>query len=166
MRDSGTISHRHGSLPAELLPLLTGVRDYHRRSAPVAPPRVRGIARWAAATQLFFLTCADSRVVPNMLTSSGPGDLFTRVAGSSTHDSVLSSVYYALDELAVSTVLVCGHSGCGAMYGLLNGATRRDDPVGRWLRWGLPSLGALRSGHPVGRHAAAEGGVWSTNWAW
>ncbi len=42
------------------------------------------------------------------------------------------------------------------MHGLLNGATI-DGSLGRWLRWGLPSLQALRDGHPVGVAAAEDG---------
>src|SRR5262249_10239052 len=111
-----------------------------------------------------FLTCTDSRVVPNVITSSGPGDLFTvrnlgnlvPPPGHESDSSVAAALIYATDHLKVPTILVCGHSGCTAMQVLLDGDSL-DEPLNRWLRWGLPSLNALRRGHPVGAAAAAEG---------
>ncbi|MBV8542653.1 MAG: carbonic anhydrase [Pseudonocardiales bacterium] len=70
--------------------------------------------------------------------------------------SVAASLEYAVSYLAVPSILVCGHSGCAAMHGLLDGATSHGS-LGRWLRWGLPSLHALRDGHPVGVAAAEDG---------
>jgi carbonic anhydrase len=111
-----------------------------------------------------FLACTDSRVVPNVLTSSGPGDLFTvrnlgnlvPPPGHESESSVAAALEYAVQHLQIPAILVCGHSGCGAMHGLL-GARDLNGSLDRWLRWGLPSLAALRAGHPVGAAAAAEG---------
>ena len=66
-----------------------------------------------------------------------------------------AALRYAVKHLQVPTILVCGHSGCGAMQALLDG-NNLDEPLDRWLRWGLPSLTALHDGHPVGTAAAAE----------
>ena len=111
-----------------------------------------------------FLTCADSRVVPNVLTSSGSGDLFTvrnlgnlvPPPGHGSESSVAATLEYAVDHLEVPSILVCGHTGCAAMHGLLDGGII-DGSLGRWLRWGIPSLRVLRDGHPVGVAAAEEG---------
>lgn len=151
----------HGS--AALQPLLAGVREYHRRSAPEMLPHLEQLAD-AQRPRALFLTCADSRVVPNVITSSGPGDLFTvRNIGNlvpppelEQDSSVAASLEYAVEHLGVPSILVCGHSGCTAMHGLLDGAVR-EGSLGRWLRCGQPSLTALRDGHPVGVAAAAEG---------
>ena len=62
---------------------------------------------------------------------------------------------YAVKHLQVPSILVCGHSGCVAMHGLLGGQTINGS-LGRWLRWVEPSLLALRGGHPVGLAAAAQ----------
>lgn len=97
-----------------------------------------------------------------MITSSGPGDLFTvrnignLVPPSEMDPSVAASLEYAVSYLEVPSILVCGHSGCAAMHGLLDGATVNGS-LGRWLRWGLPSMQALRDGHPVGAAAAEDG---------
>lgn len=158
---------RHASshqVPVALRALFTGVREYHRRTAPEVRPHLQQLAD-GQCPQALFLTCADSRVVPNVITSSGPGDLFTvrnlgnlvPLADSPGDASVAASLEYAVQHLEVPTVLVCGHSGCGAMQSLLAGKADGDGSLARWLRWGLPSLAALRAGHPVGAAAAAQG---------
>jgi carbonic anhydrase len=149
----------HGALR----PLLAGVREYHQRSAPEVSSHLTQLADRQHPRAL-FLTCADSRVVPNIITSSGPGDLFTvrnignlvPPSGMAADSSVAASLEYAVNHLHVPSILVCGHSGCAAMHGLLDGAIV-DGSLGRWLRWGLPSLRAFRDGHPVGVAAAQEG---------
>jgi carbonic anhydrase len=151
--------HDHGGLHA----LFAGVREYHRRSAPEVLPHLEQLVD-GQRPRAMFLTCADSRVLPNVLTSSGPGDLFTvrnlgnlvPSPGYKSDSSVAASLEYAVHHLQVPTILVCGHSGCAAMHGLLSNRAVTGS-LGRWLRWGLPSLSALRSGHPVGVAAAAEG---------
>jgi carbonic anhydrase len=160
---SSKVAHHNHAMPPALRPLVTGVRRYHRKSAPLLLPVFEGL-RDGQQPSALFLTCADSRVVPNVLTSSGPGDLFTvRNIGnlvpppSSADRSVLACMHYAIEHLAVSTVLICGHSSCGAMKGLLAGVVDGDDPVGQWLRWGMPSLHALSAGHPVGEQAQSDG---------
>jgi carbonic anhydrase len=146
-----------------LRPLFTGVREYHRRLAPEVQPHLAQLVDrqrpWA-----LFLTCADSQMVPNVITSSGPGDLFTvRNIGNlvpppemECESSVAAALDYAVNYLHVPSILICGHAGCAAMHGLLDGTTV-EGSLGRWLRWGLPSLQALREGHPVGVAAAEEG---------
>jgi carbonic anhydrase len=69
--------------------------------------------------------------------------------------SVAASLEYAVNHLAVPSIVVCGHSCCTAMHGLLDGTV--NGSLGSWLRWGLPSLHALRAGHPVGVAAAEDG---------
>ena len=159
---------RHASgheVPGALRALFAGVRDYHRRAAVQVRPHLEQLAH-GQRPQALFLTCADSRVVPNVITSSGPGDLFTvrnignlvPPGGSDEADtSVSASLEYAVQVLEVPTVLVCGHSGCTAMQSLLHGAADGDSSLARWLRWGLPSVAALRAEHPVARAAAADG---------
>ncbi|MGH3872843.1 MAG: SulP family inorganic anion transporter [Pseudonocardiaceae bacterium] len=153
------VDHDHGALQ----PLLAGVREYHRRSVPEVLPHLEQLVD-EQCPRAMFLTCADSRVVPNVLTSSGPGDLFTvrnlgnlvPPPGHESESSVAASLDYAVNHLKVPSVLVCGHSGCAAMHGLLGNAIVTG-ALGRWLRLGLPSLVAMRRGHPVGVAATAEG---------
>ncbi|MDW5329070.1 SulP family inorganic anion transporter [Plantactinospora sp. KLBMP9567] len=152
-----------GSALAALRPLHVGVREYHRRSAARLLPFLTELDG-GHKPHSFFLTCADARILPNVITSSGPGDLFTvRNIGNlvpadhTAESSVAAAVSYAVEVLCVPALLVCGHSGCGAMHGLLGGRDEEESHVGRWLRWGRPSRAAWRAGHPVGLAAAGDG---------
>ncbi len=92
--------------------------------------------------QTLFITCSDSRVVPNLLTQTGPGEIFViRNAGNivplpgSGELSVEATIQYAVDVLKVSEIVVCGHSHCGAVTGLLNLDSLESLPVIRdWVK--------------------------------
>ena len=63
-----------------------------------------------------IVTCADSRVVPEFIFSTGIGELFTiRTAGNVATAATLGSVEYAVEHLGVKTVVVLGHTKCGAV---------------------------------------------------
>ncbi|PWW62517.1 SulP family inorganic anion transporter [Actinokineospora spheciospongiae] len=146
-------------------PLVVGAREYHRRGASVIRPQLRKLAS-SQAPHALFLTCADSRIVPNVITASGPGDLFTiRNVGNlvprpneSDDQSVQAAVEYAVGNLGVRTIVVCGHSRCGAMTATLADQAG-DGAVAQWLRWAEPSVREWRAGHPLGRAAEEDG--WS-----
>ncbi|MEZ6060983.1 MAG: carbonic anhydrase [Planctomycetaceae bacterium] len=74
-----------------------------------------------------FVTCSDSRINPNLLTQTRPGELFIlRTAGNiippygAVHGGEAATIEYAVSVLKVKDIVVCGHSHCGAMSGLLN----------------------------------------------
>jgi len=69
--------------------------------------------------------------------------------------SVESALQYAVGPLEVTSIAVCGHSGCEAMHDLLSG--EGDGAIGQWLREGSSSLEALRDGHPVAAAARDAG---------
>ncbi|MCU1252013.1 MAG: hypothetical protein JWQ49_5042 [Edaphobacter sp.] len=89
-----------------------------------------------------FVTCADSRIDPELITQSGPGDLFvTRNVGNlvpaygEMMGGVSAVIEYAVMALNVQHVVVCGHSDCGAMKGLLNPESLEKMPTVRsWLK--------------------------------
>ncbi|MGW4700852.1 SulP family inorganic anion transporter [Streptomyces sp. NPDC004285] len=151
-----------GTRPSAGLHLASGIGKFQRNTAPLVRDELARLAREGQRPSQLFLTCADSRLVTSMITSSGPGDLFTvRNVGNlvplpgeeSGDDSVAAAIEYAVDVLRVASITVCGHSGCGAMQALLNGGP--DDPptpLRRWLRHGLPSLERMASR----RHAWAR----------
>jgi carbonic anhydrase len=148
--------------------LIGGVRDFQQHTAPGLRPELARLAREGQSPAQLFITCADSRLVPNVITSSGPGELFTvRNIGNLVpppDDSVAAAIEYAVDILQVSTIAVCGHSGCGAMQSLLHGAHRRDGlartPLTRWLRHGQDSLQRVR--HSPARIAGTGAGAGTT----
>ncbi|MEG8181435.1 hypothetical protein GZH49_23315 [Nocardia terpenica] len=142
-------------------PIVAGVAAYHRRHAHLVRPHL-GRLRDVQYPDSLFLTCADSRIVPNVITNSGPGDLFTvrnignLVPADGRDSSVEAALVYALDTLRVRSVVVCGHSGCGAMDALFH--DRVTGPgLDDWLAHGRPALDRYRAGHPVAA-AAAEAG--------
>ena len=70
------------------------------------------------------ITCSDSRVVPEAVFSCGAGELFVvRSAGNVVDDACLASVCYAVEHLGVGTVVLMGHSHCGAVAAALHGET-------------------------------------------
>lgn len=63
-----------------------------------------------------ILSCADSRVAPELAFDQGPGDLFVvRVAGNFVNDDGLASLEYAINFLETPLIMVLGHSSCGAV---------------------------------------------------
>lgn len=99
--------------------------------------------------QTIFIGCSDSRVVPDLIIGTRPGDLFViRTAGnfvlpydpSNCQDGVSASIQYGLEVLDIRHIVVCGHSHCGAIQGLF----KQLDPtsmglVQKWLRAGEPA---------------------------
>ena len=69
-----------------------------------------------------IITCSDSRVIPEAVFSAGLGELFVvRTAGNVIGDSEFASLEYAVDHLNTKTVIVMGHTGCGAVNAALHG---------------------------------------------
>ncbi len=93
--------------------------------------------------EALFITCSDSRIDPNLLVQTEPGELFIiRNAGNIVppHNNftggVTASIEYAVAVLEVKHIIICGHSGCGAMMGVLNPESVADLPhVSQWLSY-------------------------------
>ncbi|WP_460208302.1 carbonic anhydrase [Scytonema sp. NUACC21] len=93
--------------------------------------------------EILFITCSDSRIDPNLLTQTKPGELFIiRNIGNiiPAHGSVNSSegagIEYAVAALNIKHIIVCGHSHCGSMKGLLQLNTLHEEMplVYNWLK--------------------------------
>lgn len=88
-----------------------------------------------------FITCSDSRICPNLLTQTDPGELFIlRNAGNlvpphgAGQGGEAATIEYAVSVLHVSDVIICGHSHCGVMAAMLDPALAEDLPaVKNWL---------------------------------
>jgi carbonic anhydrase len=91
--------------------------------------------------EALFITCSDSRIDPNLLTQTQPGELFIcRNAGnivpphSNNTGAMTASIEFAVGALKVPHIVVCGHSECGAMKGAMNPEGLEDFPhVKEWL---------------------------------
>lgn len=93
------------------------------------------------APEWLFITCADSRVIPDLILGSEPGDLFiSRSIGnvvpitSQDVDGVTATIEYAVEVLRVKHAIVCGHSDCGALKAALDRKSLENLPKARrWL---------------------------------
>lgn len=69
-----------------------------------------------------ILSCADSRVIPELAFDQGIGDIFTvRVAGNIANTASLGSIEYAVANLGVNLIVVLGHESCGAVTAAIGG---------------------------------------------
>ncbi|RSD22952.1 SulP family inorganic anion transporter [Amycolatopsis eburnea] len=137
-----------------------GATEFHRRTAPLLKNTLSGLADGQRPRTL-FITCGDSRIVPNLITTSGPGDLFTirnignLVPPGQADPSMNASIEFAVGVLGVEEIVVCGHSGCGAMAALVDGPP--PGPLSVWLRHAEPSAHRLGAATLDGAVPAREG---------
>jgi len=116
----------------------------HKRFLAEVFPKRRAQFHLLAETQApewLFITCSDSRVLPDMFLGTEPGDLFiARNAGNvvpiTSHDvdGVTATIEYAVDVIPVKHAILCGHSDCGALKVALNRTGLKNLPKAeRWL---------------------------------
>ena len=123
--------------------LLDGVRRFREQKFPERSKLFQQLADGQDPHTL-FITCADSRIVPELITQTEPGELFVcRNIGNvvpaygEMMGGVSAVVEFACVALEVSDIVVCGHSDCGAMRALLtpdSDAMKRMPTVASWLR--------------------------------
>lgn len=143
--------------------ILDGVEEYHRSGVPHLHHHVSELTD-STNPDTLFLTCADSRILPDTITASRPGDLYiVRNVGNLVPDdpadrSVDAALDFAVNRLGVTSVVVCGHSSCRAMQVLLDGTS--VDPgtaIGRWLEYAQESLDAYRNHHTARVSSTSNG---------
>jgi carbonic anhydrase len=129
--------------------ILSGVSQFQKD----VYPKNRGFFERLALGQrpeALFITCADSRIDPCLLTQSKPGELFIcRVIGNivppypDAVGGVSATIEYAVGVLGVADVIVCGHTDCGVMKGVLNPEAVAELPsVSAWLHYAQPARAA------------------------
>lgn len=122
--------------------LMQGVRDFQRRIFGEKRELFEQLGHGQHPLAL-FITCSDSRIVPDLLAQTQPGELFVlRNAGnivpphSSTPGAEAATIEYAVRQLRIREIIVCGHSHCGAMHGVLSPEALTTLPdVGGWLTY-------------------------------
>ena len=148
--------------------LIRGIAEFRRT---IRPGYRETFARLALEQKpdAVFVSCSDSRVVPNLFASTDPGDLFVvrnagnliapcDESGKTLGDlSAAAAIEFALGYLPVTDVVVCGHSECGAMRAILQGLPDESAPnLRQWLLTGRRALERLERGgapHPeLARH--------------
>jgi carbonic anhydrase len=132
--------------------LIAGVLRFQQEVYPRQKAKYQQLARKGQTPHALFITCADSRIDPELITQSGPGEIFvSRNIGNlvppygDVLGGVSSIVEYAAAALEVSHIVVCGHSDCGAMIGLLHPEKVAHLPIVKsWLRNGDSALSIVR----------------------
>ena len=126
--------------------MLDGVREFEASADEIRPLLAR-LAAEGQRPEHLFITCADSRIVPTMITTSGPGDQFcVRNIGNlvpskgSNSSSVDAAIEYAVEVLGVKSIVVCGHSSCGAAAAALAADVPEGSGLESWLRHLEPSV--------------------------
>lgn len=120
--------------------LIEGYRKFIAEVFPQRRDQYRLLAD-SQAPEYLFMTCADSRVVPDLILGTDPGDLF--IARNVGHvvppagadaSGVTATIEYAVEVLRVRHAIVCGHSDCGAMKAVADGKKLKHLPENsRWL---------------------------------
>ena len=129
--------------------ILRGVSQFQREVYPKHRELFQRLAL-GQRPQALFITCADSRIDPCLLTQMKPGNLFIcRVIGNvvppypDAVGGVSATIEYAAGVLGVEDVIVCGHTDCGVMKGVLNPEAVADLPsVSAWLQYAQPARNA------------------------
>jgi carbonic anhydrase len=134
------------------------IDGFIRFKRDVFPKRKQLFERLAGAQspEALFITCADSRIVPDLIMQTEPGDLFIcRNAGNivppygEVQGGVSATIEYAVAVLNVSHIIVCGHTDCGAMKGILKPETLDELPtVKSWLSHGELARRVVKENYP------------------
>lgn len=122
--------------------VIDGFLRFQKEVFPERTQLFRELAR-QQSPKVLFITCSDSRVVPELFTQQEPGDLFViRNAGNIVPSygpepgGVSATVEYAVSVLGVTDIVICGHSNCGAMAAISNNQSLESLPaVAHWLRY-------------------------------
>jgi carbonic anhydrase len=148
------------TVPGDAKPIRRLIDGVGRFSRDVFPERRKLFQRLASGQNptTLFITCADSRIVPEMLTQTEPGELFVcRNIGNVVPaygemlGGVSAVVEYACVALGVSDIVVCGHSDCGAMKAMLDPDApqlRGMPTVSSWLRNAEAARSVVAATHP------------------
>jgi carbonic anhydrase len=122
--------------------LIKGLREFKANYVSTHPELFEQLSH-GQKPRVLFITCSDSRLDPNLITQTGPGELFViRNAGNiippygATNGGEGATIEYAIHALGIEQVVVCGHSHCGAMKGLLKVKDLQDEMplVCDWLK--------------------------------
>jgi carbonic anhydrase len=135
--------------------LKNGVRRFRSEISPAQAELYAQAATEPQRPHTLFITCADSRIDPNAITATGPGEVFvTRNIGNMVPaygemlGGVSAVIEFAVAGLGVRHVAICGHTDCGAMKALLDPASVAKMPsVRNWLKNAQTALAVSNTLH-------------------
>jgi carbonic anhydrase len=123
-------------------PLLERLRRFHDDYFPDYKDKFKHLVDQGQHPTILFIGCSDSRLVPYMLTGTGPGELFIvrnvgalvpPYSGEYGLHGTAAAIEYAVLNLHVSHIVVCGHSHCGAMKALYEEVHPEAKNLRAWL---------------------------------
>ncbi len=134
--------------------LIQGIHQFHNEDFRPLQDLFEKLAK-GQNPETLFITCSDSRIDPNLLTRSKPGDLFIlRNAGNivpphgASSGGEAATIEFAVAGLGVKDIIVCGHTLCGAMKGLLDPQAVAGLPaVASWLSNAESTLRIVRENY-------------------
>lgn len=151
--------------------LIEGVHRFQREEFGQYRELFQKLSREGQKPHTLFITCADSRVLAELITQSKPGDLFVvknvgnivpPASAVGSTNSTAAAIEFAVEVLEVNDIVVCGHSQCGAMQALLDGVPHAGTlpHLLEWLEVAAPVREIIRNhyGHvtdPSARGTAA-----------
>ena len=121
---------KSGTGPAATAPpdeLLQRLRRFHDDYFPGVADQFQDLVRDGQHPTILFIGCSDSRIVPYLLTGTGPGELFIirnvgafvpPYDGSAGYHGTAAAIEFAVLNLGVSRIVVCGHTHCGGIRAL------------------------------------------------
>jgi carbonic anhydrase len=129
--------------------LIEGVHRFHKEEFGRYSALFRKLSKEGQNPHTLFITCADSRVLAELVTQSKPGDLFVvknignivpPASAVGSTNSTAAAIEFAVEVLRVNDIVVCGHSQCGAMTALLEPPSTNDalPHLAQWLKLATP----------------------------
>jgi carbonic anhydrase len=138
--------------------LIEGVHKFQKDEFGNYRKLFRKLSREGQNPHTLFITCSDSRVLAELITQSQPGDLFVvknignivppaGVTGDT--NSTAAAIEFAVENLRVSDIVICGHSQCGAITALLDKKPVSDltPHLRDWLKLASPVLEMMKKNY-------------------
>ncbi len=122
--------------------LLQRLKEFHEDYFPLHQQRFQDLVDGGQHPKTLFIGCSDSRIVPYLLTGAGPGELFIvrnvgalvpPYDGSHGLHGTTAGIEFAVLQLKVRQVIVCGHSHCGAIRAAYEGVPDEAKALKSWL---------------------------------
>ena len=135
--------------------LLQRLRRFHLDAFPQYREQFQTLVDEGQHPTTLFIGCSDSRLVPYLLTGAGPGELFLvrnvgafvpPYDGSHGHHGTTAAIEFAVLNLQVRRIIVCGHSHCGAIKAMYGEVSPEAPNLNRWLDLGREALLPVQPG--------------------
>ena len=129
--------------------LLLRLRRFHSDYFPGHQQRFQDLVAQGQHPKTLFIGCSDSRLVPYLLTDSKPGELFIvrnvgafipPYDGSNSFHGTTAAIEFAVLNLHVERIVVCGHSHCGAIRAAYDGVPEEAVALRAWLKLAQEAL--------------------------